>query len=85
MSDCVNREDVINKLADEYLFEATEYDGEFTREDFIDVAKETLADVPTVKVVPYKEILKVAEEQEKQGFIQTAEVLKDLVRTEEEE
>lgn len=34
---------------------------------------------PVADVVSYEEILKVADGQEKQGFIQTAEVLRDLV------
>lgn len=32
--------------------------------------------------VKAEKILKVADEQEKQGFIQTAEVLRDLIRKE---
>ena len=52
MSDYIKREDAINKLADEYVFDArSEYEGTFTRADFIDDAKETLADIPNADVV----------------------------------
>lgn len=52
MSEYIKREDAINKLADEYVFDArSEYEGTFTRADFIDDAKETLADIPSADVV----------------------------------
>lgn len=52
MSEYIKKEDAINKLADEYVFDArSEYEGTFTRADFIDDAKETLADIPSADVV----------------------------------
>ena len=52
MSEYIKREDAINKLADEYVFDArSAYEGTFTRADFIDDAKETLADIPSADVV----------------------------------
>jgi hypothetical protein len=41
-----------------------------------------LQDVPSAKVVEVSKILKTADEQEKQGFIQTAKVLRELVSNE---
>lgn len=39
-----------------------------------------LVEIPSANVVEASKILQVADEQEKQGFIQTAKVLRELVK-----
>ena len=43
------------------------------------IRKVPSVDVPSAEVVEVSKILKTADEQEKQGFIQTAKVLRELV------
>ncbi len=64
MNDYIKREDAI-----ETAFRAC-YDDYFM---------DAIKTVPSADVVEVSKILKTADEQEKQGFIQTAKVLRELV------
>ena len=46
---------------------------------FCDVIMRRLQRLPSADVIEVSKILKTADEQEKQGFIQTAKVLRELV------
>ena len=74
MIDYINKEDVWD-ITEEFLR------GRITDEQaqlVIDIEGEIEA-IPSADVVEVSKILKTADEQEKQGFIQTAKVLRELV------
>ena len=74
MSDYIKREDAWD-ITEEFLR------GRITDEQaqlVIDIEGEIEA-IPSANVVEASKILQVADEQEKQGFIQTAKVLRELV------
>lgn len=90
MSDYIKREDAAERVAFELMYEAAIaqrlsykelFDLEKEKIDRVKlhVQKRWLEQVPSAEVVEVSKILKTADEQEKQGFIQTAMILRKLV------
>lgn len=74
MSEYVNKEDVIEELQERVTF-----GGEPMPNGFF---KFVLEGVPSANVIEVSRLLETADEQEKLGYIQTADVLRRIARAE---
>ena len=92
MCDYIKREDAVERVAFEVMYEAA-IAKRLTYKELFDLEAEKidrvklhvqkwLEQVDGAEVVEVSKILKTADEQEKQGFIQTAKVLRELVNNE---
>lgn len=70
MSDYIMRSDVLTLVDKGYLISNSNYEKE----------RKLINKLPSANVIGVSKILKTADEQEKQGFIQTAKVLRELVK-----
>lgn len=81
MSDYIKREDAQRALV--HTLKDAEIDNACNEQDWycqgLMDAGVAIDDVTSADVVEVSKILKTADEQEKQGFIQTAKVLRELV------
>jgi len=83
MSDYIKREDAIKQIVKGEEMYGEEFVTDTGRvKDFLDTGrvKDFLNVLPSTDVVECSVILAKADDQEKQGFIQTADVLRDLVK-----